>query len=56
MANNKLCEENDLDIPKTIKGLKAIQREAKQATRALKELEQQQEEFVDLPTKAEGSL
>lgn len=31
----------DLDIPNTIKGLKAIQREAKKATAALKELEEQ---------------
>lgn len=57
MATNKLCEENniDIDIPNTIKGLKAIQREAKKATRALKGLEEQQEEIIDLPARAEGS-
>lgn len=65
MANNKLCEENkgidyaepgsDFSIPNTIKCLKAIQREAKKATHALKELEQQQDDMNDLPVRAEGS-
>lgn len=49
----------EIDVSDALKGLKAVQREAKKATAALKELEEQKkrviDELVDLPTKPEVS-
>lgn len=45
----------DIDCSDALTGLKAIQREAKKATAALKELEVQQDSMLDLPTHPEVS-
>lgn len=62
MADNTSCEDNnendyklEVDLSQAIKELKVIQREAKKATHALKELEEQHNEIIDLPVRAEGS-
>jgi len=43
-SNRSLSIDVDIDCSEALKGLKAITREAKKATSALKELEQQQKE------------
>lgn len=59
MADDKSCEGKltlDIDCSNIIKGLKAIQREAKKATHALRELEEQQDDMINLPIRPEGSI
>lgn len=45
----------DIDVSDALKGLKAVQREARKATAALKELEAQQDKMAYLPIRPEVS-
>lgn len=58
MADETSCEKEiilTMDCSNTIRGLKAIQREAKKATRSLRELEEKQNELDAFPIRAEVS-